>query len=357
MSKVFSVEVVVFVSLFISCIRPFFKFKSGVRRCAFFSPFAMVVCILGVLSLNVNCSFVVLSALSLAIFVINIPYLSAREEDFQYSFYSIPFLIMNFFLLLILLAAGVFTWYFRVPGRPLVDGRQIPLERNVEQFCGDFSRGFSPRVDFRSMPNAVFHIIYPTKKDSDEICLYIPETFTSVDDCMATIEALAEQGKIVVAADFFCPSVSFFDSHFDNRWTRHEYMRLQNFLDKSFAGNNRNNWDAIKSKELTAITQILPKIESKVFKSAWNKDSERKKIIVVAGKEAFPLLEGVFPRFFGSYTRYYCINSAENPIPGYRDGFGDLAVFHPFEYYISEGDKTGGWMQAKLIASKIGEMK
>lgn len=311
---------------------------------------------MGVLSLNINCSFVLLFAMSFLIFLINIPYLHSSEEGMQYSFYSIPFLTMNFFLLILLLAVGAFTWFFRVPARPMVDGRQIPLERKVEQFCGDFSRGFSPRDDYRSLPNAVVHVVYPQKEGADEICLYIPETFSSVDDCMATIEALAEQGKIVVAADFFCPSANFFDSHFDNRWTRHEYMRVQNFLDKGFAAKNRKNWDSIKKKELTALTEILPQMENKIFKSAWTKDAERKKIIVVAGKETFPMLESVFPRFFGSYTRYYCINSSRNPIPGYRDGFGDLAVFHPFEYFISEGEKTGGWMQAKLIASQIGGM-
>jgi hypothetical protein len=81
----------------------------------FFVPLALVICVCSIFALNITCSFVLLFFVAILAFLMNLRYLYVNDEEILYATYSVPFLFFNFILLILLLASGVFSYFFRVP--------------------------------------------------------------------------------------------------------------------------------------------------------------------------------------------------------------------------------------------------
>ncbi|MGL4982520.1 MAG: hypothetical protein ACRC4W_06690 [Treponemataceae bacterium] len=360
MSPVFQSEFLISLLLILITLRPFLHVHNQIKNgIALLSVFSIFMCIFQILSHGVSLSILILSALSVLIFIANLFYLLEYARGILVDYYSIFFRILSAILFLGVAASLYFSWTFRPQIEQFIDKKSVTKVHKSIEFFDSFAERYAvAEKNLFTLSKTIAYIVYPDnftqqQLESLPICVYMPDVFASVEESFATIKNLADRGNIVLSVDFF--NHDYADhTFFNNRFIRTFYLRMKNYFDKDFAKSNRNYWNQLKTKEIKSVFSLFPQIQNDVFKNALAKKNP---ILLVAEGENRNLIFDVINLLDYQVDNVLLVNEEKSPVSGYLDGFGNLAVYHPFEYTLYADIKTDGWTQAKIIASKLERLK
>ncbi|MGL4987512.1 MAG: hypothetical protein ACRC5H_10315 [Treponemataceae bacterium] len=360
MSPVLQSEILIAFFLLLTTARPFFNVPNHLKGgIGILSPFACLLCFLHIISHGASVSLVLLLIFSILVLFVNLFYLIQFFRGIIVDYYSIFFRILSAILFLGVAASLYFSWTFRPQTERFIDKKTVTtVTKHIETF-NQFSEKYSVgKKNIFNVSKTLAYIVYPEnfsqqQLESLPICVYMPDVFASVEESFATIKNLADRGNIVISVDFFNHDYAG-HAFFNNRFIRTFYLRMKNYFDKDFAKSNRNYWNQLKTNEIKSVFSLFPQIQNEVFKNAL---ANKNPILFVAEGENRNLIFNIINLLDYQVDNVLLVNEEKSPVSGYLDGFGNLAVYHPFEYTLYADIKTDGWTQAKIIASKLERLK
>lgn len=348
------------VFLFIS-LRTFYYYDGQYDTFVLLLPFSIIIFVLLVMANGLDLNILVLFAILILIFLTNFTSLLSYFNHGRVDYYNSVFKLVSLFEACIVLVAGVFFGLFRPISAPKAIFGESKYELHQERFdfIGSFATGFEKKIESYEVANASVFVTYPTVKITDEkhkiqhedfpVVLYLPDVFVSYEDCIPVIEAIAHKGFIVVSADFYTKDLVYLPDWKNKSKFRNFIMRYKELKHKNEYLELKDTIIENKAVELKELVELWKRVSYPIVE-------ERQPVYIVADGNIRSSAEKYANEQDAFVKDIFPINTPDNPIENYIDGYGSFSVRHVFESFVKGVPRDSKWENPIKIANLVKNM-
>ena len=284
---------------------------------------ALVVSVLNLFLFNINDLDILLTFLSLFIFICNFRSLLRLLSGLIFDVYSIKFIVISVINIILII-----TLFFQVIScRPFVPSQEkFKVKETKTLFSGNCHDGFSEIKKPFVLSDATLYKIMPTEKPSSVAVIFLPPKTTTTRTYIGFMYKLAREGVTVYSADFSTHKFASSNEISDNR-----FSRRYNFIKKR--NTEKSEYERMISKNRE---YFVDELES-TMKMA---DLDGFSSIFLVSEEDFSKSMKIVAEKNKKISGYFDLSNVENYTSA---GFGPLENSDPFfgKYKGISPDRSG----------------
>lgn len=331
--------------------RPIFKKQNKVDTIVFLVPVAFSIS--WILLFTAGLSFSVLYVFFVSLFVLltNLNALSRFISDLRIDIYSplsIILSVVSFFMILGAFAVVILSNpYLEMPKIQNMKASFTNISKETFKKTGNFEKGFTSKETFDQKANVIFNVFYDANFSEQELAeapvvIFLGDVFANTQENFGTIQAIALQKNVVIAADFYVNDGEYLPGLKNRKFCRSFLLRFKYARNKDELNQFVDSWQNIKQKELNEIIS---------FAKEYNKNA---KIACIAA-DGNAIISA--KKYLAQTNQQIPLFEINEKIPGYISGMGNIAMFERLVYKKLTDNPMNGKTQANQIALRLEKIK